>query len=154
MERSAEATWQGKLKDGKGWMKGASGAFEGSYSFATRFGDDRGTNPEELLGAAHASCYAMALAATLEKAGFPAARVHTTAKVRVVPKGGGFEIDHIHVRASGLVPGMGADAFKQAALQAFASCPLTQVLEGGTAKLEHEAVLLGRADAGAETQAE
>jgi lipoyl-dependent peroxiredoxin len=91
-ERTSEATWQGKLRDGHGFMKASSGAFQGAYSFGTRFGEARGTNPEELLAAAHASCYSMALAATTEKLGFVAASIHTVARVRVESIDGGFRI--------------------------------------------------------------
>ncbi len=143
-ERVSEATWQGKLRDGHGFMKASSGAFQGPYSFGTRFGEAKGTNPEELLAAAHASCYAMALGATVEKMGFVPGSLHTPARVRIDPVDGGFRITQIHLRTEGDVPGMSTDDFRRAADEAFQSCPLSQVLRGGSAELHHETVLIER----------
>ncbi len=141
-ERRAEATWQGRLRDGQGRMEAASGVFAGPYSFATRFGEQAGTNPEELLGAAHASCYSMALAAVVEKRGKVARRVHTRARVRIEPVGPGFRISSIDLDIEGDVPGMDEEDFLAAAEEAFLSCPLSQALRGGSAELRHRAVLL------------
>ncbi len=143
-ERVSEATWEGRLRDGHGFMKSSSGAFQGEYSFGTRFGETKGTNPEELLAAAHASCFAMALAATVEKMGRAAASIHAVTRVRIDPADGGFRITHIDVRAEGDVPGMSTDDFRRAADDAFQSCPLSQVLRGGSAELRLEPVLLRR----------
>src|ERR671933_1276141 len=93
--RTANARWEGGLKDGKGNMRLGGGAFEGQYSFTSRFEDGAGTNPEELIGAAHAGCFSMALSAGLERAGHPARRVHTTAQVRLDKVGEGFGITKI-----------------------------------------------------------
>ena len=90
--RNAEATWNGGLKDGKGSVKLGSGAYEGQYSFSSRFESGTGTNPEELVAAAHAGCYSMALSAGLGKAGFSPRRVHTTAAVSLEKVGEGFKI--------------------------------------------------------------
>ena len=86
--RTSEAEWKGNLREGQGKMKLGSGAYEGSYSFASRFETGKGTNPEELIAAAHAGCYSMALSAGLSKAGFVPTRVHTTAKVHLEPDRG------------------------------------------------------------------
>src|ERR1700704_5573161 len=90
--RKAEAEWRGTLREGSGRIKVESGAFEGNYSFGSRFENAKGTNPEELIGAAHAGCFSMALAAGLTKAGYSPKRVATTAKVHLGQAGGGFKI--------------------------------------------------------------
>jgi osmotically inducible protein OsmC len=128
--RSSEAEWRGKLKDGKGTMKLGSGAFEGSYSFPSRFESGGGTNPEELLGAAHAGCFSMALAFGLEKAGHPATRVHTTAKVHLDQVAGGFAISAIELNTEAEVPGMDAKTFQLQAEAAKAGCPVSKALTG------------------------
>ena len=101
--RNADAVWKGDLKTGQGTVKLGSGAFEGSYSFPSRFENGRGTNPEELIGAAHAACFSMALAAGLSAAGHVPTRVHTTAKVHLDRGGEGFAITRI-VNCSPLPP--------------------------------------------------
>src|SRR3954466_8028271 len=93
--RSASATWNGSLKEGNGSYKGASGALNGTYNFNTRFGETPGTNPEELIGAAHAACFSMALAAGLGKAGHQPRKVHTTADVTISQVPEGFKITKI-----------------------------------------------------------
>src|SRR5437870_1733768 len=98
--RSASAEWVGNLKSGQGKMRMASGAWEGPYSFGSRFEEAQGTNPEELVAAAHAGCYSMALAADLEGAGFPSKSVQTTAKVTVEPDGDGFSVTKSHLQSS------------------------------------------------------
>src|SRR5438477_531996 len=90
--RTGSAVWEGTLKEGKGRMKLGSGAFEGPYSFASRFENASGTNPEELIGAAEAGCFSMALSLNLEKAGHPPRNISTTAEVKLEPSGGGFKI--------------------------------------------------------------
>src|SRR3977135_4204636 len=117
-KRTASAVWEGTLKDGKGRVKLGSGAFEGQYSFASRFEEGTGTNPEELIGAAHAGCFSMALAAGLEKAGKPAKRVHTTAAVRLDKVGEGFGITKIDLTTEAEVPGIDDAAFQEQAKKA------------------------------------
>src|SRR5215217_9663581 len=105
-ERSATARWEGSLQDGKGTMRLGSGAFEGQYSFASRFENGTGTNPEELIGAAHAGCFSMALAAGLTKAGYSPKRISTTAKVHLENVGGGFKITSIELGTEAEIPGI------------------------------------------------
>lgn len=93
--RTGYATWEGTLKDGKGTMKLRSGAFEGAYSFASRFEDGKGTNPEELIGAAEAGCYSMALSLGLSNAGYSAKHISTTAKVHIEKVADGFRITSV-----------------------------------------------------------
>ncbi|MCZ6603436.1 MAG: OsmC family peroxiredoxin, partial [Planctomycetota bacterium] len=104
--RNAEAIWEGNLKSGKGTMKLGSGAFDGPYSFRSRFEDGEGTNPEELIGAAHAGCFSMAFSAGLEKAGHSPERVHTRATVSLEKVGDNFRITKIHLVKEGKVPGI------------------------------------------------
>ena len=126
--RSAEAEWKGDLKGGAGTVKLGSGAFEGDYSFNTRMGDAPGTNPEELLGAAHAGCFSMALAFGLTQAGHPPTSISTTAKVHFGQTEGGFAISRIDLITEGVVPGIDAAAFQTAAESAKANCPLSKAL--------------------------
>ncbi len=114
--RSATAKWAGTLKEGTGNLKLGSGAYEGQYSFSTRFEDGTGTNPEEMLGAAHAACYAMALNVGMEREGITAESVETTARVHLTPKdGGGFEISKIELHVDATVPGMDEAKFMEMA---------------------------------------
>src|SRR6202035_250590 len=103
--RTGSAIWEGTLKQGKGTMKLGSGAFEGPYSFSSRFENGAGTNPEELIGAAEAGCFSMALASNLEKAGHPPTRISTTAKVTIESVGGGPKITTIDLDVQAEVPG-------------------------------------------------
>jgi len=128
--RNADAQWSGGLMDGKGTMKLGSGAFEGPFSFKTRMEEGAGTNPEELIGAAHAGCFSMQLSAMLEHAGFPPERVHTTAKVHLNPDGPGFSITKIELTTEGSVPGMAEAQFIEQAQAAKASCPVSKALAG------------------------
>ncbi len=137
---SSEATWEGKLRDGKGRFRALSGAFEAPYSFATRFGEAKGTNPEELLAAAHAACLSMAISAGLEKAGHPATRITTTAAATVDRAGDGFKITTMKLRVRGLVAGIDAAAFRQAAEEAKQGCPISQALQGNV-QVELDAAL-------------
>ena len=107
--RTAEAEWQGNLLEGRGTVKLGSGAFEGRYSFASRMEDGPGTNPEELIGAAHAGCFSMALSAGLSKAGFNPTRVHTTARVHFQKVGEGFAITKIELNTEAQIPGQRRD---------------------------------------------
>lgn len=126
--RKAEAEWKGGLKDGDGSLSVGSGAFSGPYSFKSRVEDTAATNPEELLGAAHAGCYSMQLAAFLEAAGHPAARIHTTALVHFGPVGGGFGITGIDLTTEAEVPGLGEAAFLEQAESAKQNCPVSKAL--------------------------
>ncbi len=128
--RNADAQWSGGLMDGKGTMKLGSGAFEGPFSFKTRMEEGAGTNPEELIGAAHAGCFSMQLSAMLEHAGFPPERVHTTAKVHLNPDGPGFSITKIELTTEGSVPGMDEAQFIEQAQAAKVSCPVSKALAG------------------------
>lgn len=128
--RNADAQWSGGLMDGKGTMKLGSGAFEGPFSFKTRMEEGAGTNPEELIGAAHAGCFSMQLSAMLEHAGFPPERVHTTAKVHLNPDGPGFSITKIELTTEGNVPGMDEAQFIEQAQAAKVSCPVSKALAG------------------------
>ena len=128
--RNADAQWSGGLMDGKGTMKLGSGAFEGPFSFKTRMEEGAGTNPEELIGAAHAGCFSMQLSAMLEHAGFPPERVHTTAKVHLNPDGPGFSITKIELTTEGSVPGMDEAQFIEQAQAAKVSCLVSKALAG------------------------
>jgi len=138
--RNAEATWNGNLKEGSGSLKLGSGAFEGKYSFGTRFESAPGTNPEELIGAAHAACYSMALAAGLGKAGFNPQRVHTTAAVQLEKVGEGFKITKITLRTEAKVPGIDAKTFQEHAEKTKSGCPVSQALSATNIQLEAKLV--------------
>ena len=109
--RTAEALWEGNLKKGKGSVKLGSGVFEGKYSFGSRFEKAPGTNPEELIGAAHAGCFSMALSMILELAGYTAESIHTTARVSLDKVGEGFKITSIVLDTEGRVPGIDEKTF-------------------------------------------
>jgi osmotically inducible protein OsmC len=130
VERTAEAEWRGGLENGRGVMKLGSGAFEGAYSFGTRFADEKGTNPEELIGAAHAGCFSMAFALMLGQAGFTPQRIHTTAKVAIEQAGGGFQITRIRLSTEATVPGIAPEQFREIADKAKRDCPVSRVLAG------------------------
>ena len=138
--RKADAEWRGGLKDGAGKMKLGSGAFEGDYSFRSRFEEGGGTNPEELIAAAHAGCFSMALSFGLEKAGHKATRVHTTAKVKLEPQGGGFAITEIALETEAEVPSIERARFEQEAEGAKQNCPVSKALAG--TKITLKATLL------------
>jgi osmotically inducible protein OsmC len=134
-KRTASAVWEGALRDGKGRVKLGSGAFEGQYSFASRFEDGTGTNPEELIGAAHAGCFSMALAAGLTKAGLSPKRISTTANVSLEKVGEGFKITTIELNTEGEVPGIDEKSFLEHAESAKKNCPVSQALAGTEIKL-------------------
>ena len=140
--RKAEAEWRGTLREGTGEIKTESGAVAGQYSFGTRFESGKGTNPEELIGAAHAGCFSMALSAGLEKAGHPVKRVKTTAAVRLDKVGEGFGITKIDLTAEAEVPGIDDAAFQQAARAAKENCPVSKALSG--VQISLDAKLVGR----------
>jgi osmotically inducible protein OsmC len=128
--RNAKAEWTGNLRDGQGKVKLGSGAFEGAYGFRSRFESGTGTNPEELIAAAHAGCFSMALSAGLSAAGFPPKRVHTTAKVQLDKIGDGFAIPRIDLETEAEVPGIEEAAFQQQAETAKKNCPISKALAG------------------------
>ncbi|HWF56682.1 MAG TPA: OsmC family protein [Solirubrobacteraceae bacterium] len=128
--RTGTAEWKGDLKDGAGTVSVASGLFEGQYSFKTRFEDEPGTNPEELIGAAHAACFSMALSNILSQDGHPPESVKTTAKVHLRMLDGGPTIAQIDLVTEGRVPGIDQAQFSDYAGQAKAGCPVSRALAG------------------------
>lgn len=135
--RKADAVWEGGLKGGHGRVSLGSGAWAGPYSFASRFADGQGTNPEELIGAAHAGCFAMALSAALERSGHPARRVAATAKVHLETGGdGGPRIGRIELSVEAEVPGIDDAAFQEQARQAKEGCPVSKALAATEITLE------------------
>ena len=138
--RKAHARWEGTLKEGKGTVDVGSGAFKGAYSFASRFETGVGTNPEELLGAAHAGCFAMALSLVLGRAGFKPDFVDAIANVTVSPHDGGFKITGSHIVCEASVQGIDQAMFMQHAESAKASCPVSQALAGTKITLEAKLV--------------
>lgn len=128
--RIGTAVWEGTLKEGKGSMKLGSGAYEGPFSFKSRFEEGTGTNPEELIGAALAGCFSMALSANLEKAGHPASRVNTTANVKLEMVDGKPTITTIDLQNEATVPGMDEQTFQQQAEATKSGCPVSRALAG------------------------
>ncbi|HZR45194.1 MAG TPA: OsmC family protein [Candidatus Manganitrophaceae bacterium] len=128
--RTANAVWEGGLKDGKGKMKLGSGAYEGAYSFASRFENGAGTNPEELIAAAHAGCFSMALSAGLGKSGFSPKRIQTSAKAHLEKVGEGFKITRIELNTEAEIPGIDQKKFMEHAEGAKKGCPVSQALAG------------------------
>jgi osmotically inducible protein OsmC len=134
--RKSEAEWRGNLKDGHGKMKLGSGAFEGEYSFPSRFESGKGTNPEELIAAAHAGCFSMALSAGLGKAGYNPTRIHTTAVVHLNKVGEGFEINQIDLQTEAEIPNIDEATFKKEAENAKANCPVSKLYKGAQINLQ------------------
>ena len=130
--RNAEAIWTGTLKEGKGSLKLGSGAFEGAYTWASRFEDAPGTNPEELIGAAQAGCYSMFLSALLTKAGYPPTWIHTTVKVHLEA---GPTITVIELETIAEVPGLDEKTFLEQAGAAKKNCPVSKALASVEIKL-------------------
>ncbi|PSQ84243.1 MAG: peroxiredoxin [Bacteroidetes bacterium QS_7_67_15] len=128
--RTADATWNGNLSDGDGMMKTESGAYEGDFSFASRFEDTDGTNPEELIASAHAGCFSMALSNILADAGHTPERVHTTAKVHLEMVDDAPTITHIDLDTEGDVPELDEQAFQEHAETAKANCPVSKLVQG------------------------
>lgn len=139
-KRKAHARWEGGLKEGKGEVDFGNGAFQGAYSFASRFEEGTGTNPEELLGAAHAACFSMALSLVLGEADFTPDYVDSTAHVTVAPHEGGFKITQSHLSCEAKVPGLDQEAFAKYAEGARAGCPVSQALAGTEITLEAKLV--------------
>lgn len=128
--RKAEAVWEGSLREGNGVMKLGSGAFDGPYSFATRFEEEPGTNPEELIGAAHAGCFSMFLSAVLTNAGFPPKHIHTTAKVHLGQVDGAPWITKIELTTEAEVPGVDEATFMEKVEASKTGCPVSKALAG------------------------
>jgi osmotically inducible protein OsmC len=134
--RKADAEWQGDLRSGKGQVSLGSGAYSGPCSFRSRFESGDGTNPEELIAAAHAGCFSMALAAGLSTAGHPPERIRTVATVHIEQQDGGFAIPRISLRTEAKVPGIDAASFQEQARAAKANCPVSKALAGPAIELE------------------
>ena len=141
-ERKGSVQWQGRGKEGRGRISTETGTLkEANYGYSTRFEDDkRGTNPEELLAAAHAACFSMAFSFACDKAGFATDAIDTTASVRLVMKDGGFAIDRIALEMSAAVPGIDEAKFQELAQGAKAGCPVSKAL-GGVPEITLKATL-------------
>lgn len=134
IKRAADAVWTGEVKSGDGKIHGASGVLDGAYSFGTRFEQQPGTNPEELLAAAHAACYSMALALTLGRAGHKPQEVRTHAVCSVEPQQpSGFKITKMQLETTATVPGLDDATFQQVAREAERACPVSNALRGNLA---------------------
>jgi len=130
MKRKASALWKGNLKEGKGTISTDSGVLSDTqYSFATRFADGKGTNPEELIAAAHAGCFSMALSNELGKGGLTPESIGTTATVTLEQTASGFTITAVHLNVTGKVPGASQQVFETAAVTAKNGCPVSKVLK-------------------------
>jgi osmotically inducible protein OsmC len=139
MKRNAQAEWRGGLKDGRGTISTDSGVLESTqYSFSTRFEEGKGTNPEELIAAAHAGCFSMALSGQLGNAGLTAESIRTTASVKLEKTDAGFTITEVHLTVAARVPGASREQFETAAANAKAGCPVSRVLN---ARITMEATL-------------
>lgn len=139
MKKTASARWQGDIKDGQGSISSQSGVLNDTpYGFNTRFTDQPGTNPEELIGAAHAACFSMALSKELGDAGMTAERIDTKAEVTLDKVDGGFEISAVHLSLRAKIPGAERAAFEKAVETAKTGCPVSKVLN---AKITLEVVL-------------
>ena len=125
-KRTAEAQWEGNLQQGRGTMK--FDAWEGPYSFSSRFEEGQGTNPEELIGAAHSGCFSMQFAALLAKAGYAPNKVHTMATVHITKDAGGFTITEINLKSEADVPGIDETTFQDIASEAKMTCPVSRAL--------------------------
>jgi osmotically inducible protein OsmC len=136
MDRKSDARWAGDLKTGRGSIKLGSGAFEGPYSFSSRFENGTGTNPEELLGAAHAACFSMALSLALSQAGHTPTSVATTATVHLEKSGSGFAITGIDLMTRGVVPGIAAAEFTRLAEETKTGCIVSRALASVPTRLD------------------
>jgi osmotically inducible protein OsmC len=128
--RTGSAIWNGNLKDGNGEVTVGDGVFTGAYSYASRFEDGEGTNPEELIAAAHAACFSMALSNILAEAGHPPEQIRTSARVQLRPVDGAPTIARIDLEVEGSVPGIDEAAFNEHAEAAKAGCPVSRALAG------------------------
>ncbi len=138
--RTSSAVWTGDLKSGKGSMKLGSGAWEGQFSFQSRFEEGTGTNPEELAAAAHAGCFSMAFSNELAKAGFVPTRVATTATARLEKTEAGFAITRIDLVTEGQVPGIDDAKFQEIAQAAKKGCPISKLFTGAQINLDAKLV--------------
>lgn len=129
-KRTGSAEWKGGLKDGRGSLSLGSGAFEGGYSFGSRFEEGKGTNPEELIGAAHAACFSMALSAGLGRSGTPPERLDVSAEVTFDKQDAGWKVASSHLTVRGVVPGISTADFVKAAEAARDGCPISGALKG------------------------
>lgn len=143
-QRNAKAVWQGDLKSGEGSVELGSGSFHGQYSFKSRFESGTGTNPEELIGAAHAACFSMALAHGLEQAGYSPESIETSAKVTIEQVEGGFAITRIHLDTQGTVPDIDEGEFQRQAEIAKDNCPVSKALAGTNIDMKATLVSLVR----------
>ena len=134
--RTADAVWEGTLREGKGSMRFGGGAFDGQYSFSSRFEEGSGTNPEELIAAAEAGCFSMALSGALERAGNPPTKIETTAKVHLERAEVGFHIPSIELVTTATVPGIDEAEFQRIAHETKATCPVSKVLAAAEITLE------------------
>lgn len=139
-KRKATARWEGTLTGGNGELSVESGAFKGRYSYGSRFENQPGTNPEELLGAAHAGCFSMALSLLIEKAGFTPKRIETRADVTIEKVGDEFKISGITLNTTAEAPGMDESTFQQQAQAAKKNCPVSQALQAVDIRLSAELV--------------
>lgn len=135
-KRKAKANWKGSVQEGKGTLSVESGTFEAPYSFTSRFEDGKGTNPEELIGAAHAGCFSMALSMMLGEAGYEPESIDTSAQVEIRQEGEDISIPHIKLDCTASVPGIDNDEFVEIAQQAKAGCPVSKALAGPEISLE------------------
>lgn len=138
--RKADATWEGDLRSGTGKMRFGSGAFEGQYSFNSRFEEGEGTNPEELIGAAHAGCYSMALSGALGRAGHEPKSVNTNARVHLEKDDSGFFVSRIELRCEAEVPGIEDAAFQEIAAATKDGCPISKLLAAAEITVEAKLV--------------
>ena len=134
--RNGSAVWEGDLLTGKGQMKFGRGAFEGNYSFSSRFEDGVGTNPEELIAAAHAGCFSMDLANRLAQAGFEPKHIETNAKVNIAKAAKGYKIITIDLITQAEVPGIKESKFLELANEAKKNCPVSQLVTGAEVRLQ------------------
>ncbi len=133
--RTAEAEWKGDLMEGSGKMRLGTGAYEGPFSFKSRMENGPGTNPEELIAAAHAGCFSMAFSAQITSAGHAPRRIHTKANVKFEKTDGGFAITSIHLDSEGEVPGISEAQFQELAEAAKKGCPVSKALAGTSISL-------------------
>lgn len=138
--RSAEAVWEGDLQGGKGSMRFGGGAFDGQYSFGSRFEEGAGTNPEELIAAAHAGCFSMFLSGSLTRAGHPPKRVQTTARVRLEKVGDAWTITGSELTTEAEVPGVDEATFSELADGAKRNCPVSRLLQAAEITLDAKLV--------------
>ncbi len=136
MKRKAAAIWKGSISEGKGAVKTESGLLEAPYSFSSRFEEGKGTNPEELIGAAHAGCFSMALSLMLGEAGYKPEEISTSAEVNIEKQGDGFAITGIRLKTEAVIPDIDEKTFLEHAEAAKTGCPVSQALSGTNITLD------------------